>query len=120
MNLRTLVTPIVAAALLGSAIIAPAQNTPAYRHRQETKNQWRNAAYASGALGLLGLLTHKDTITAIGAAGAGYSLYRYEHDRKSQRALRDRYYSQRYYSHYGLKRHHRLHRHVRHGRVYYW
>ncbi|MGV3618865.1 MAG: hypothetical protein ACO1SV_26365 [Fimbriimonas sp.] len=52
--------------------------------RQDTKNEWRNIAIGSGALGLLGLLTKDNTLTFGGAAGALYSLTRYEQDRKSQ------------------------------------
>jgi len=118
MNLRKLLTPVLAFTLVGAVALAPmtasAQNTPAYKHRQQTKNTWRNIGYGSAALGVYGLITHNSTLTAAGAAGAGYSAYRYEQDRKSQRAMKDAYYARRYYrygqSRYSYKRHHRKHR----------
>ena len=78
----------VFAALSGFAI-APisAQAQSSYKHRQETKNTWRNVAIGSGALGLLGLLKHDNTLMFAGAAGALYSANRYEQDRKSQSRL---------------------------------
>ncbi|RYG47736.1 hypothetical protein EON79_06510 [bacterium] len=54
--------------------------------RQDTKNEWRNIAIGSGLVGVLGLLKHDNTLTFAGAAGALYSLDRYEKDRKSQNA----------------------------------
>ena len=55
--------------------------------RQRTKNEWRDIAIASGAVGVLGLLKNDRTLTFVGAAGALYSTYRYEQDRKSQNSL---------------------------------
>lgn len=55
--------------------------------RQDKKNEWRNIAIASGAVGILGLLNHDSTLTFAGTAGALYSAYRYEQDRKSQSKL---------------------------------
>lgn len=55
--------------------------------RQDTKNEWRNIAIGAGAVGLLGLLKGDNTLTFGGAAGALYSLHRYEQDRKSQNSL---------------------------------
>ena len=52
--------------------------------RQKTKNEWRNLAIGSGAAAIYGLLKKDSTITFVGAAGALYSLHRYEQDRKSQ------------------------------------
>jgi hypothetical protein len=52
--------------------------------RQKTKNEWRNLAIAGGAATIYGLLKKDKTITFAGAAGALYSLNRYEQDRKSQ------------------------------------
>jgi hypothetical protein len=80
---------LFAAAVLAGGLVAP---VPAYarnrqqesKHRQQTKNQWRNIAYGSAAVGLFGLLKHDNTLTFAGAAGALYSVNRYEHDRKSQ------------------------------------
>lgn len=64
--------------------------------RQQTKNEWRNIAYLSGAVAVLGLLNNDKTLTFAGAAGALYSLHRYEADRKSQSRtdrLRAEYFS---------------------------
>jgi len=71
--------------------LAPATSfaQSAYKHRQDTKNTWRNVAIGSGAVGLYGLLSHQNNLALLGAAGAGYGAYRYEHDRKSQRWLKD-------------------------------
>ena len=68
--------------------------------RQQTKNEWRNLAIGSGLVGVLGLLTKEPTLTFAGAAGALYSAYRYEQDRKSQSSLnraRAYYFSQPYF-----------------------
>jgi hypothetical protein len=78
---------------------------------QSTKNQWRNLAIGGGALAGYGLVTHNGTATALGAAGAGYSLYRYEQDR--------------YYYEHHLRYHRSYHRspaastYNRNGREYY-
>lgn len=84
MNIKAQLAAIVAAAVVTMAV-APAIPAEAQsRHRQKTKNDWRNASIAGGALTAAGLLTHNNTLTAVGAAGGLYSLSRYEHDRKSQ------------------------------------
>lgn len=63
-----------------------------YRRREQTKNEWKNIGIASGVIGLLGLLNNDSRVTFAGAAGALYSAYRYEQDRKSQnRVDRARY-----------------------------
>jgi hypothetical protein len=74
--------------------------------RQQTKNEWRNLAYAAGAVAVLGLLKKDNTLTFAGAAGALYSLYRYEQDRKSQNQLnrtRAYYFSQPYFYRDGVR-----------------
>ena len=110
MNLRKLFTPLLAFTLVGAVALVPmnasAQNTPAYKHRQQTKNTWRNIGYGSAALGAYGLISGNRNLTLLGAAGAGYSAYRYEHDRKSQRSMKDAYYARRY-SRYGMRTKHR-------------
>ena len=71
-----------------------------YDRRQETKNEWRNLGIAAGLLGVLGLLEHDKTLVFTGAAGALYSAYRYEQDRKSQNKLdraRAHYFGQSYF-----------------------
>jgi hypothetical protein len=52
--------------------------------RQKTKNDWRNLSIGGAAVGLYGLLKGDKTLMFAGAAGALYSLDRYEKDRKSQ------------------------------------
>src|SRR5450631_3390752 len=96
MKIQSLTTNLVAALAVGGATLAPASGLAsqhhysrhqAATHRQHTKNTWRNAAYGSGALGVLGLITHNGTLATLGLAGAGYSALRYEHDRKSQNRI---------------------------------
>jgi hypothetical protein len=68
--------------------------------RQKTKNEWRNIAYLSGGVAILGLLKKDKTLTFAGAAGALYSLHRYEQDRKSQASIdraRASYFSRDYF-----------------------
>lgn len=52
--------------------------------RQKTKNEWRNIALLSGGVAALGLIQKDNRLVFAGAAGALYSLHRYEQDRKSQ------------------------------------
>lgn len=52
--------------------------------RQKEKNSWRNLGIAGGALGIYGLLSGNNTLTALGIGGGLYSASRYEADRKSQ------------------------------------
>lgn len=91
-----------------------------YDRRQQTKNEWRNIAYVGGAVAILGLLKHDNTLTFAGTAGALYSLYRYEQDRKSQNSLnhlRAEYFSRPYFVRDGR----RYDRHVvtKNGQRYY-
>lgn len=74
--------------------------------RQDKKNEWRNIAYVSGGLGILGLLKNDKTLFFAGTAGALYSAYRYEQDRKSQSKLartRAAYFSRPYFYRDGKK-----------------
>lgn len=74
-------------AFAGPMILAPATadaQTSAQKQRQKTKNEWRNIAYGSGLVALFGLVKNDSTLTFAGSAGALYSAYRYEQDRKSQ------------------------------------
>lgn len=91
-----------------------------YHRRQQTKNEWRNLAIASGLIGVVGLLEHDKTLVFAGSAGALYSLYRYEEDRKSQSNLaraRAFYFSKPYFVRNG----HRYNRRTvtRSGQRYY-
>src|SRR5579872_5122264 len=90
MRFRAIGMNLLAIATIGGIVMAAAPvsaqdwRDDASHHRQQQKNQWRNIAIDSGALGLLGLVKHDNTLTFAGAAGALYATYRYEQDRKSQ------------------------------------
>lgn len=74
--------------------------------RQKSKNEWRNIAIGAGAVGVLGLLKKDRTLTFAGGAGALYSLYRYEQDRRSQSQLdraRAEYFSRPYFYRDGVQ-----------------
>ena len=90
------------------------------RHRQETKNEWRNIAIGAGGIGVLGLLQHDNTLAFLGAAGALYSLNRYEQDRRSENRidrLRAEYFSRPYFYRDGVRYDRRTV--TRNGRRYY-
>lgn len=55
--------------------------------REDKKDEWRTIATASAGLAILGLLKKDNTLTFAGTAGALYSAYRYEEDRKSASKL---------------------------------
>jgi hypothetical protein len=79
--------------------------------RQQTKNEWRNIAYGAGAVALLGLLQKDNRLVFGGAAGALYSLYRYEQDRKSQNSLdraRAHYFANDHFTRDGVRYDRRL------------
>ena len=79
---------LMALAVLALPIMASAQTlSQQSAQRQKQKNTWRNLAYGAGAIALYGLLKKDKMLTLGGAAGAGYSLYRYEQDRKSQASI---------------------------------
>jgi hypothetical protein len=86
--------PLMACALAASTGLtaaaptyAEAQTKQQLDRRQQKKNEWRNFAYAGGAIALYGLLNKNSTLTMAGLAGALYSAHRYEQDRKSQSAM---------------------------------
>ncbi len=126
MKLKTILSSVLMTAVIAASVAAPlsanAQSNQerASKHRQKTKNNWRNLSYGAGAVGVLGLLKHDNTMALAGAAGTLYSLDRYEHDRKSQSHIdhsRAAYYHRTSYTRNG-------HRYVRktitkHGRRYY-
>lgn len=86
---------IIGLATIASAIALPATSSADRHdygnHRQSMQNQWKNIGIGSAALGVLGLITHNDTLGILGAAGAGYSAYRYEQDQNGQRSWDNRY-----------------------------
>jgi hypothetical protein len=84
---QTMIACAVAVSTSATAVLpsyAAAQSQSEIARRQKTKNDWRNFAYAGGALALLGLLNKNSTLTGLGVVGALYSAHRYEQDRKSQ------------------------------------
>lgn len=71
-----------------------------YHRRQQMKNEWRNIALGAGVLAVIGLLKDDKTLFFSGTAGALYSAWRYEQDRKSQSKLaraRAAYFSKPYF-----------------------
>ena len=90
--MRNKVSSILAAAVMVAASIAPtmafsqtrSQLDQEAKRRQQKKNEWRNITIGSGALAIIGLVSKNGTLALAGTAGALYSAYRYEQDRKSQ------------------------------------
>jgi len=79
-----LVGTIIASSLAPFAAYAsPLAPEPQSRHRKQKQDEWKTLGIASGVAALLGLLKKDGTITFLGTAGALYSAYRYEEDRKS-------------------------------------
>lgn len=102
MTFKSMIASGIAALTVSAFAMAPvtvqAQSWRQHRHSQQ--NQWRDIAIGAGAVGLLGALTHDDTLTFGGAAGALYSAYRYDQDRRSTdrvRKLRSEYFSRPYF-----------------------
>ncbi len=124
MKLKALLAGLLAVSMVGGMVAAPTMASAqsyASRHRQKTKNDWRNAAYLGAGLGVLGALNHDSTLTFLGAAGAIYSADRYEHDRRSQSRIdraRAAYFARGYYSRNGHA--YRRYTTYRHGRKYYY
>jgi hypothetical protein len=90
------------------------------KRRQDKKNEWRNIAIGSGALGILGLLRKDNTLFFAGTAGALYSAWRYEQDRKSQSRLqraRASYFSRDHFVRDGVRYNRRTV--TRNGKRYY-
>lgn len=77
------IAPMVSSASLVEPL-NPTKQSQESKRRQKTKNDWRNLATGSGVLAILGLLSKDSTLVFAGTAGALYSAYRYEQDRKSQ------------------------------------
>jgi hypothetical protein len=113
MRLRAIYLSALAATVLGGSTLtftpANAQfwNMRAYRHHRDNhRNEWRNIAIGAGALGLIGALEHDDTLFFAGTAGALYSAYRYDQDRRSYDRtdrLRARYFSKPYFERDGVR-----------------
>jgi hypothetical protein len=90
MRFKSITAGLIAATMVGGTLATPltanAQSSldRESQRRQKTKNEWRNIGIGSGAVALYGLLKGDKTLMFGGAAGALYSLNRYEQDRKSQ------------------------------------
>lgn len=119
---KSVLALVVGATAIGAPITANAQNiNDLLKRRQDKKNEWRNIAIGAGALGIIGLLKKDQTLFFAGTAGALYSAYRYEQDRKSQSKLqrtRAAYFSRSSFTRDG-------HRYVRrttwkNGKKYYY
>lgn len=95
-KLATLATLGVVAAAVAAPSLSPAQTQRELERRQQKKNEWRNIAIGSAAIGAYGLLKGDRTIGLAGLAGAAYGAHRYEQDRKSQNRMENgrRYYQQ--------------------------
>jgi hypothetical protein len=102
--MKKIITNTLAVLTLGTAMVAPSMASAqswrggSYQHRQDQKNQWKNLAIGAGAVGLLGILTHNNTLTLGGLAGAAYSGYRYDQKNRnsSSRYRNERYDSNRW------------------------
>ncbi len=93
-----LLAAVMALGVLALPIMASAQTLGQQSaQRQKQKNTWRNLAYGGAAVAIYGLLKKDKMLTLGGAAGAGYSLYRYEQDRKSQSSIDNSRRYGRYY-----------------------
>lgn len=104
MKTSTRLSALALAASLAVSVMAPGIAMAS----QKSKNQWRNIGIGAAAVGAYGLLKGDKALTAIGAAGAGYSAYRYEQDRhhQSQESSARRSYhrstsSRKYYTYHG-------------------
>jgi len=121
MKIKSILLSGLAALSLGAFTLAPtsAQAQSWRHHREQKQNEWRDIAIGAGAVGLLGALSHDNTLTFVGAAGALYSINRYNQDRDSDgwHRLRAEYFSRPYFYRDGVRYDRR---HVwRHGQEYY-
>lgn len=83
--MKNTLTRSLTALAIGAVMLVPSFAGAQNWHRSSQKNQWKDIAIGAGALGVLGALSHNDTLTAIGAAGVLYSAYRYDADGRSYR-----------------------------------
>jgi len=124
MNTKRSMTILALVAIFAVTLLAPGA---AMASHQSNKNMWRNLAIGSGVIAGYGLVKHNSTATILGAAGAGYSAYRYEQERKAEAAqsrARDRYYYRHRFMRYHRTAHyHRTYRpassYTHAGRKYY-
>jgi len=100
MNLKSTLISGLAALSMGALTLAPVSALAQGRHHHDNdKNEWKNIAIGAGAVGLVGALTHDKTLAFAGAAGALYSLDRYNQDRNDsgRNHLRSEYFSRPYF-----------------------
>jgi hypothetical protein len=119
MSIKAILTSGLCALAIGGMTMAPVSVSAASPPVQK-QDEWKNIAIGAGALGLLGLLKKDSTLTFVGTAGALYSLYRYEQDRKSNsriRRLRAAYFSKPSFVRDGVLYERRLV--TRNGKQYY-
>ncbi|WP_309722268.1 hypothetical protein [Armatimonas sp.] len=82
--MQTKTIQLLGGALAALALLGAAPSSALAQNRQKTKNDWRNLSIISGGLAAFGLIKNDPTLSFVGAAGALYSVDRYEKDRKSQ------------------------------------
>lgn len=119
-QIRKLATPLVVVLVLITVVGMFPRTVLAQDNRQQTKNNWRNLAIAAAGASAFGFIKNDPRIGFIGAAGALYSLNRYEQDRKSQSAAsraRASIFSKPYFYRNGQRYERRLVK--RHGKKYY-
>ncbi|HWD39569.1 MAG TPA: hypothetical protein VG944_12020 [Fimbriimonas sp.] len=78
-------TKIAAFGLIAGVAVLPATSFAADRHHWDhhrDRTNWNNIALGAGAVGLIGLLGHNDTLATIGLLGAGYSAIRASDDHR--------------------------------------
>ena len=107
-NILKLVTLglVTGAMVMPMTINAQSKSQKEIARRQKTKGDWQKAAYAGGALAILGQLSKDKTASYIGAGVGLYSLYRMQEDTKSQnRTRRERaaFYSRSHYTKNGVR-----------------
>ncbi|HVT13697.1 MAG TPA: hypothetical protein VHE55_15640 [Fimbriimonadaceae bacterium] len=83
--MKQTLTRSLAALAIGAVLMVPSLAGAQNWHRSNQKDQWKDLAIGAGAIGLIGALSHNDTLTTVGAAGALYSLYRYDSDGRCYR-----------------------------------
>lgn len=124
MNIKFFVPQMLAlcavAAMATAPMVASAQSRGDIQHRKQSRDQWKDIGIAGGAVGILGLLTHNDTLAVAGIGGGLYSAYRYDQDQKSldkSRRARAELYRHTSFDHQG--HHYTRHTVVKKGHKYY-
>jgi len=94
MKTRNIVTALATLGIAGAMVAAPVSSFADgwNSHRQQQKDQWKSIGVGAAAVGILGLLTHNDTLSVLGLGGAAYSGYRYSQDTGGDRYCYDNNY----------------------------